>query len=155
MEIERKFLVEGRPWEHAGAGTSIRQGYLSRGPRGVVRVRCSPSEAWLTVKGATVGVSRSEFEYAIPCPDAEAMLALCEGEIVEKTRYTLDHRGACWEIDVFHGRNEGLVVAEIELESESQKFERPDWLGREVSDEARYANSNLSVEPYALWADRD
>jgi CYTH domain-containing protein len=155
LEIERKFRVQGQPWQGAGRGVSLRQGYLARGPRGVVRVRCSDGEAWITIKGKTHGFSRPEFEYAIPRADAEQLLALCEGEIVEKTRYHLEHRGSHWEIDVFHGRNEGLVVAEIELDSESATFARPDWLGREVSGEPRYANSNLSTLPYALWSDGD
>lgn len=151
LEIERKFLVEGMPWRAAGSGVEILQGYLSRGETGVVRVRVSGSSAELTVKGRTHGISRSEFEYAIPVEDGRAMLELCSGEIIHKTRYTLEALGQRWEIDVFQGSNRGLVVAEIELESEAQVFERPDWLGEEVSSDPRYRNSSLSIDPYRRW----
>ena len=151
VEIERKFLVKGRPWVKAGAGVSIRQGYLARGQGAVVRVRVAEHQAWLTVKGPTRGISRSEFEFPIPCSDAERMLELCDGYIVQKTRYRVLHERDLFEVDVFEAENAGLVVAEIELESEGQTFARPPWLGEEVSSEPAYRNSELSRRPYSVW----
>lgn len=153
VEIERKFRVKGRPWEHAGPGVSIRQGYLARGPGAVVRVRVAGSEAWLTVKGPTQGISRLEFEVAIAFADAERMLELCDGYIVEKTRYRVGYEGELFEVDVFEAENAGLVVAELELQSEDQTFARPPWLGAEVSSDSAYRNSELSVRPYSVWDD--
>lgn len=151
-EIERKFLVLGDDWRQAGAGTGFRQGYLSSAPERVVRVRIAGEHAVLTVKGITEGVSRLEFEYPLPLADAEQMLdRLCEKPLIEKTRYRFEHAGMVWEVDEFHGDNAGLVVAEIELQHEGQHFERPPWLGEEVSDDPRYFNSNLANHPYREW----
>jgi adenylate cyclase len=152
QEIERKFLVRRDAWRPAGAGTPFRQGYLSSHADRVVRVRIAGEEAFLTVKGATRGVTRSEFEYAIPVADAAAMLALCERPLIEKDRHVEVHGGKTWEIDVFHGENEGLVVAELELLSEAEPFVKPAWAGDEVSGDSRYANASLVRNPFSRWA---
>ena len=151
-EIERKFLVCGKEWKSRAKGRRIRQGYLSIDPARNVRVRLAGDQAWLTIKGVTTGVSRAEYEYAIPADDAHALLAtLCLQPLIDKTRYTLSEGQQCWEIDEFHGANDGLVIAEIELEHENQDFARPDWLGTEVSDDPRYYNANLLRHPFKDW----
>ena len=153
MEIERKFLVIGEPWRQLAGGVAIRQGYLSQGSETTVRVRVTPGETVLTVKGPTRGISRVEFEYPIPAGEGEALLQLCHREIVEKTRYRWLEAEHCFEIDVFSGQNEGLVVAEIELGREDEVFARPSWLGGEVSHDPRYRNSELTLHPYSEWSD--
>lgn len=153
MEIERKFLVVGEPWRDAERTILLRQGYLSTDGPLSVRVRLSADAAWLTLKGPTTNWSREEFEYAIPVADAEAMLAFCDDLVVEKRRHELRVGDHVWEIDVFLGRNAGLVVAEIELAREDESFQRPDWLGVEVSHDPRYRNSALAERPYSSWVD--
>ncbi|MEP6505223.1 MAG: CYTH domain-containing protein [Betaproteobacteria bacterium] len=150
IEIERKFLVVGDDWRQAPA-VPYAQGYLNRDKQRTVRVRIVRDQAWLTVKGASVGATRAEFEYAIPVADAEQLLALCDGPLVRKTRRVVVHAGATWEIDEFEGDNAGLVVAEIELASEDAAFEAPPWLGAEVTHDPRYFNSNLASAPYSTW----
>jgi adenylate cyclase len=150
VEIERKFLVRGDGWRK-GAGVRIRQGYLNRDKERTVRVRIAGDKAFLTVKGVSTGSSRREYEYAIPVADAEELLKICDGAILEKIRRTLDWKGLVWEVDEFLGANEGLIVAEVELETEDQPFERPEWLGAEVTGDPRYFNSNLCAHPYASW----
>lgn len=152
MEIERKFRVRGMPWRQASEAQALSQGYLARDGQTVVRVRLSATSAWLTVKGPTRGIAREEFEYPIPRSDGEALLALCGDRVVEKTRYILWEEGARFEIDVFSGRNAGLVVAELELQDPEQDFPRPPWLGEEVSLDPRYRNSELCVHPYSEWS---
>ena len=149
-EIERKFLVQGTAWRQ-GAGKRISQGYLSRDKERTVRVRVAGDEAFLTIKGITRGASRAEFEYPIPLADAEQLLKLSDGPIVEKSRYVIDHEGSTWEVDEFRGDNAGLVVAEIELDSEDEPFSRPPWLGSEVTEDSRYYNASLASHPYAKW----
>lgn len=151
VEIERKFLVRGRGWKARAEGVLLRQGFLAADPQRTVRVRIAGDRAFLTVKGAQQGMSRPEFEYQIPLPDAEQMLELCRPLLIEKKRYSVPFQGMTWEVDEFYGRNAGLVVAEIELESESQLFSRPDWLGEEVTQDSRYLNANLVRHPYAEW----
>ena len=152
IEIERKFLVTGDGWrQQASAQTRFSQGYLSRDPARTVRVRVAGSAAFLTIKGATRGATRAEFEYEVPLADAQALLAMCDGPVVEKIRHLCPHEGMTWEVDEFLGANAGLVVAEIELESEGQPFARPAWLGDEVTGDARYVNANLAVSPFATW----
>ncbi len=151
-EIERKFLVTGDAWRSA-PGQRLRQGYLNREPQRTVRMRVAGGDAFLTVKGQSVGATRAEFEYPIPLADAEQLLALCDGPLVDKVRHVVEFAGARWEVDAFLGDNLGLVVAEIELEAEDQPFERPPWLGREVTDDVRYFNSALAARPYTTWAD--
>ncbi len=151
-EIERKFLVTGEGWRVGAMAVSCRQGYLAVGPPVAVRVRIMGGEATLNVKRATLDVVRSEFEYRIPLKDAEDMLnGLCEGYVIEKVRHRVAFGGKTWEVDVFGGANAGLVVAEIELDRADERFERPPWLGPEVSGDARYLNTSLSRRPYRLW----
>lgn len=152
IEIERKFLVVGQPWVEARAvGVRIQQGYLSREPQRTVRIRRTGEGAWITIKGKNVGASRPEFEYAIPLADAEPLLALCEPPVIEKTRYRLPHAAHVWEVDVFAGANAGLVVAEVEMESEDEAVELPSWVGAEVTSDRRYSNSSLASHPYRDW----
>jgi CYTH domain-containing protein len=151
-EIERKFLVTDDTWRRQATSTSFRQGYLSTVKERTVRVRAAGDEGTLTIKGITVGASRTEFEYPIPVADANAMLdELCEQPIIEKTRHVVDVDGTTWEIDEFAGVNEGLVVAEVELDSPDEQFTSPDWLGDEVTDDPRYFNANLIAHPYSKW----
>jgi len=152
IEIERKFLVASEGWRREpGRVTRFSQGYLSRDPARTVRVRIAGDEAFLTIKGATTGATRAEFEYAIPVAEAQQLLALSDGPAVEKLRHLRVVDGLTWEVDEFLGANAGLVVAEIELAREDQPFTRPDWLGAEVTGDARYVNANLAVKPYAHW----
>lgn len=151
-EIERKFLVNMAGWRPAASGTPYRQGYLSSVNERIVRVRVAGDRGFLTIKGLTTGVSRLEFEYPIPLADAMAMLdQLCERPLIEKTRYREVFAGRIWEIDVFHGDNDGLVVAEIEIATPDDKVELPPWAGAEVSHDPRYFNNNLAVNPYRNW----
>ncbi|MEX2016527.1 MAG: CYTH domain-containing protein [Candidatus Hydrogenedentales bacterium] len=151
-EIERKFLVTGGGWREGARCAPCRQGYLCAGQKASVRVRVMGEEAWLTIKEAAQGASRAEFEYAIPVADAHQMLdTLCEGRIIEKTRYWVEHEGKEWEVDVFGGENAPLVIAEIELDDAAEAFVRPPWLGEEVTRDKRYYNASLSRRPYASW----
>jgi adenylate cyclase len=151
LEIERKFLVRNDGWRTV-EGTPFRQGYLSSNMNRVVRVRTMGERAVLTVKGLNTGAVRREFEYDIPLDDANAILDdLCERPLIEKTRYLIEFAGHTWEIDEFFGDNAGLVVAELELQAEYEYFEKPDWLGEEVTDDPRYFNSNLVLRPYTTW----
>ena len=153
LEIERKFLVLDESWRNeADEGIRMRQGYLSRNAKNSVRVRIEGDKANLNIKSATPACVRREYEYRIPVAEAEEMLAqLCIDEIVEKTRYHVRVGEFVFEIDVFSGANRGLVVAEIELDDLNQDFPRPAWLGREVSDEIRYYNSQLAHYPFQDW----
>jgi len=157
-EIERKFLVRSDDWKAtADAGTRYRQGYLTGMPgesglRSSVRVRVAGDRAELNIKSAELGIRRLEYQYGIPLSDAEEMLdRLCIGHAVEKIRHHVTVGAHVWEIDVFSGENDGLVIAEIELEREDEPFERPDWLGEEVSDDPRYYNVYLAAHPYRTW----
>ena len=151
-EIERKFLLASDSWREGARGQRYRQGYLSTDKERVVRVRTIDETAFLTIKGITRGISRLEFEYAIPLDDAETMLeVLCHAPIIDKTRYRIRHGHHVFEVDEFHGNNAGLIVAEVELDSEDEAFERPNWLGEEVTDDPRYANANLIEHPYSSW----
>ena len=150
IEIERKFLVTSNDWR-INEPVQIRQGYLNRDPDRTVRVRTAGNQAWITVKGRTTGSVRSEFEYPIPLNDADALLLLCERPLLEKRRYHFEHDGRTWEVDEFLGENEGLVVAEIELDTPDAEFSMPLWIGVEVTHDSRYFNSNLSVNPFTTW----
>ncbi len=154
VEIERKFLLSSRAWR-AAAGCPVHfvQGYCPTGGGMTVRVRLiGEDKAVLTIKGRAVDHVRSEFEYPIPVADARAMLQeFCTSNLVEKYRYLVPWAGATWEVDEYLGRNEGLFTAEIELETPDQLFERPPWLGEEVSGDPRYSNGSLSRRPYCLW----
>jgi adenylate cyclase len=152
LEIERKYLVTDDAWRALAAGVPCRQGYLSSAPERSVRVRIEGDKGTLTVKGASDGVTRAEFEYAIPAEDAAAMLdGLCEKPLIEKTRYRIPFGAHTWEVDEFHGENSGLVVAEVELKSADEKPALPAWVGREVSSDARYFNVNLVKRPFTTW----
>ena len=151
-EIERKFLVIGEAWRALAAGTAYRQGYLSTVKERTVRVRTIDASGFLTIKGISVGATRVEYEYEIPAADANEMLDdLCEKPIIEKNRYKIPFAGMTWEVDEFFGVNDGLIVAEIELTDEAQAFEKPDWIGDEVTGDPRYFNSNLIAKPFTTW----
>ncbi len=135
----------------AAPGIAYRQGYLNRDKTCTVRVRIAGDAVFLTIKGVSVGAMRPKFEYAIPVADAQALFALCDGPLIEKARHVLVHRGTTWEVDDFAVDNAGLVVAVMELQSEAQSFDKPDWLGAEVTQDARYFNSNLASHPFARW----
>jgi adenylate cyclase len=152
-EIERKFLVQHGIWRPAGEGTRIRQGYLSSAKQRIVRVRAAGSHAFLTIKGPTEdSTTRLEFEYPIPPDDAAVLLGrLCEPRLLEKTRYVEKVGSHLWEIDVFEGDNDGLILAEIELDDPGEPFERPAWIGKEVTDDPRYLNVNLAHDPFSRW----
>lgn len=152
VEIERKFLVRDLRWKSLAPGVLLRQGYLSSDPDRVVRVRIEGDLALLTIKGRNVGAARGEWEYPIPLFDAQTFLdALCERPIIEKIRYRIPWHGLVWEVDEFLGENAGLVVAEVELHTVDQVFDRPDWVGEEVTHDARYFNANLLRHPYRKW----
>ena len=151
-EIERKFLLTGNEWQELAKGTAYRQGYLNSQKERTVRVRTIDDTGFLTIKGISVGATRMEYEYEIPVEDANVLLyELCEKPIIEKNRYKIEFAGFIWEVDEFFGENEGLIVAEIELESEDQQFDKPEWVGDEVSGDPRYFNSNLIKNPYSSW----
>ena len=152
IEIERKFLLTSTSWKQLAPGTSYRQGYLNSTKERTVRVRTIDDKGFLTIKGLSVGATRVEYEYEIPVADAERLLDdLCEKPLIEKNRYKITHAGFVWEVDEFFGENMGLIVAEIELESEDQSFEKPEWVGEEVTGDPRYFNSSLIKEPYTQW----
>ncbi|WP_334186773.1 CYTH domain-containing protein [Noviherbaspirillum sp.] len=152
VEIERKFLVRDARWKAMGQGMLIRQGYLSSHGDRIVRVRILDKEAVLTIKGRSKGATRGEWEYPIPLADAEVFLdTLCEKPLIEKYRYRIPHDGMTWEVDEFLGENAGLVVAEIELDAEDQAFSIPDWIGDDVTHDARYVNANLLRHPFSKW----
>jgi len=153
VEIERKFLLKNDSWrDYFTKKIELRQGYLSTAKDCTVRVRVADTEAWLTIKGRVRNISSSEFEYLIPKADAENMLLeFAADNIIEKIRYFIDHEGSEWVVDEFFGRNRGLILAEIELSSEDVICEIPPWIGKEVSEDHRYKNSNLSKIPYLSW----
>lgn len=151
VEIERKFLVDTKKWQPSEIGIEIKQGYLSTDPERTVRVRLAGNRSFLTIKGKTVGITRTELEYEIPVKEAEVLFKLCIYHPVEKIRYLEQVGGLIWEIDVFEGQNKGLVIAEVELESEKQKFLTPEWIKNEVSGDLRFYNSSLSKKPFSIW----
>ena len=152
QEIERKFLVKNDNWRGQAHGKRYRQGYLSTVKERTVRVRTAGDKGYITVKGITVGASRSEYEYEIPLNDANEMLdRLCERPLIEKTRYRIPQGNVVWEIDEFEGDNVGLTVAEVELKDEHQTVIYPDWLGTEVTGDPKYFNANLVAKPYTKW----
>ena len=151
-EIERKFLVRDDSFRSLAQGTRYRQGYLNSVKERVVRVRTIDDKGFLTIKGITTGATRAEYEYEIPLKEAEAMLdELCEQPLIEKNRYKIAHKGFVWEVDEFFGENQGLIFAEVELESEDQQFDKPDWITDEVTGDPKYFNSNLIQNPYKNW----
>lgn len=152
LEIERKFLLLTDDWKNiADQGTVIKQGYLNTHPDRTVRIRIKGNKGIITVKGRNVGATRSEYEYEIPLADAQEMMLLCEPPIIEKVRYLVVVGQHTWEIDVFEGVNDGLVVAEMELGAEDEDFAMPDWVGEEVTFDVGYYNSNLIQHPFQEW----
>lgn len=152
-EIERKFLVTDDTWRNqVASSTRIMQGYLTDGGTAVVRTRVRGDRGYLTIKGMTTGITRAEYEYEIPAADAREMLrTLAQGPVIDKVRHLIPVGSHTWELDVFAGANEGLVMAEIELGSADEPFELPGWAGADVSDDARYFNVNLAQHPYQEW----
>jgi len=152
QEIERKFLVTATTYRDLAKGTHYKQGYLNSQKERVVRVRTIDETGFMTVKGITKGATRLEYEYEIPAKDADELLEqLCEQPIIDKHRYKVPMGDFVWEIDEFHGENDGLTVAEVELLSEDQEFPKPDWIGEEVTGDPRYYNSNLIANPFKKW----
>jgi adenylate cyclase len=152
LEIERKFLVAGDAWRNV-EGVVFRQGFLNTHKERTVRVRVGDNRAKLTVKGINRGAVRTEYEYDIPVADARELLLLCEQPIIEKIRRRIPHEGLVWEVDEFLGENEGLIVAEVELDREDQPFAKPAWAGAEVTHDPRYYNANLIRHPFSKWKD--
>jgi adenylate cyclase len=152
VEIERKFLVNTTLLPELTDGHTIKQGYIQTVGLNTVRVRVSDDKAFLTLKSSGTGTTRLEFEYSVPLEDAEQMLEnLCKKPFIDKKRYLIEHEGHTWELDIFEGENKGLIVAEVELESEDEAFALPKWVKEEVTTDKRYANSNLIQNPYINW----
>ena len=155
-EIERKYLMASGDWRGLAEGTDYRQGYLSTVKERTVRVRTIADRGFLTVKGISTGASRREYEYEIPAGEAHEMLdELCERPLIEKRRFEITHGGLIWEIDEFSGDNAGLIIAEVELESEDQLIDIPSWIGDEVTGDPRYFNSSLVANPFSTWNEPD
>jgi adenylate cyclase len=152
-EIERKFLVDLEKWGKVikPAGKLYNQGYILSEERRTVRIRVTNDAAYITLKGASTGISRSEYEYTIPVNEGNEILDNFATSLIKKTRYEIEYAGHTWEVDVFTGDNTGLIVAEIELRHEDEQFEKPDWAGPEVSHDNRYTNASLSISPYKNW----
>ena len=152
VEIERKFLLVGDGWRKLGEPVLLRQGYLSSNPDRTVRVRIEGATGTLTIKGRSVGATRSEWEYEIPLDEAGELLdRLCEQPVIEKHRRRIAFGAHIWEVDEFLGANQGLIVAEVELEFEEQQFDKPEWVGEEVTHDRRYFNSSLIRQPFSAW----
>lgn len=153
-EIERKFLVKSEAFKKEAFNSyHIKQGFLNSNPERTVRIRLKKETGFLTVKGKSSGsgLSRFEWEKEISKPEAEALLQLCEKDIIDKTRYEVNVGNHIFEVDEFYGENQGLIIAEVELNSETETFEKPDWLGDEVTGDVKYYNSNLSKVPFRDW----
>ncbi|WP_443938610.1 CYTH domain-containing protein [Pedobacter sp. MW01-1-1] len=153
-EIERKFLIDQEKWSliDKPEGEHFHQGYVVLDPEKTIRVRLTPSSAFLTIKGISIGATRSEFEYEIPQADAKELLENFAVSQLEKIRYTLTENGKTWEVDEFLGGNLGLFIAEIELSEEDEHFEKPEWLGTEVTGEEKYYNAMLTIQPFLSWS---
>lgn len=153
QEIERKFLIHHDKWEQIEkpAGKTLKQGYILTDPHKTIRVRTTDNKAWLTIKGISTGATRLEYEYEIPLSEAIELLDNFSDTALEKVRYEIIYAGKTWEIDVFSGDNLGLVVAEIELESEDEYFDLPTWVSTEITSDQRYYNSNLTKHPFKDW----
>ena len=152
IEIERKFLVKNIPSNEIQYAHQIRQGYIAKNKDRVIRIRQKENDYLITIKGNKIGISRFEFEYPIPRDDGEILLEnFCQDEVIEKTRHYVENKGHTWELDVFHGNNEGLIVAEIELMSEDQAFHIPSWIDCEVTNQEKYYNMNLLKKPFKEW----
>ncbi|MDN3586915.1 CYTH domain-containing protein [Pedobacter aquatilis] len=152
-EIERKFLIDLTAWTklEKPAGKHLRQGYILTEPNKTIRIRISNDKAWLTIKGISTGATRLEYEYEIPLEEAKELLDNFSEAELEKTRYEITYKNKLWEVDVFAGDNNGLIVAEIELRTEDEVFEIPNWVAEEVTHEQKYFNSNLTRYPFKDW----
>jgi adenylate cyclase len=151
-EIERKFLVNGYDFKHGIEPVHIRQGFISTHKEHVIRIRTCGQKAFITLKSSGSGITRKEYEYEIPYRDAAKLFeTFCLKPLIEKNRYPITYKGAKWDVDEFLGVNQGLVLAEIELDSENESFEKPPWLGEEVTGDPRYYNARLAVKPYTSW----
>lgn len=152
-EIEHKYLVNTELWLQVVPDKSveIKQGYLLTEPNKTIRVRTKGQIGFITIKGKTIGASRPEFEYEIPLADANQLIANFCSNVIEKTRHYVFYKNNTWEVDVFDGLNQGLIVAEIELNSEEELYQKPDWVTKNVTDDTKYANSNLSIKPFSTW----
>lgn len=153
QEIERKYLIHSDKWKQMDkpAGQNYRQGYLLTDPLKTIRVRLTDTTAYLTIKGISVGATRAEYEYEIPKHDATELLDKFAISELSKIRYKIDYQGKVWEVDEFLGDNAGLIVAEIELKSEDEPYDIPDWIDRDVTGEDKYYNSNLTLYPFKNW----
>lgn len=151
FEIERKFLVKRDKLIFKDNGVFMSQAYLTEDPARTVRIRIAGEKAFLTIKGPSNGISRKEFEYSVPVSEAKEIMQLSIFPPVEKTRYKITHREILWELDIFHGKNEGLILAEVELQSEDQEIALPEWIDKEVSGDPRYFNSYLAKFPFQSW----
>lgn len=151
QEIERKYLVKGDDWRKEGGAQFMAQAYLSVSPERTVRIRIKGEKAWITIKGRTTGITRPEYEYSIPVDDARELMKMAEHPPVEKYRNEIWHEGVLWEVDEFVGENSGLVIAEVELDSEDQQLQLPSWIGEEVTHDSRYYNVSLAQKPFSLW----
>lgn len=154
VEIERKYLVTGEEWRSLAQGVGYRQGYITATPEKTVRIRVAGDRAYITIKGKTQGIARAEYEYAIPRTDAEILLdTLCDRPFIEKVRYRIEYGDLIWEVDEFLGENQGLIMAEVELPDEHHAIDLPPWVGKDVSGDVRYYNSNLAKQPYRWWSE--
>ncbi|MDO4727206.1 MAG: CYTH domain-containing protein [Porphyromonadaceae bacterium] len=152
IEIERKYLVKNLDFVKYGVPHRIKQGYISVEDGRVVRIRIKDQKGYITLKSASQGFACHEFEYEIPVSDAQLMLdKMCHKPIIDKTRFDLLHKGKKWEIDVFNGENEGLIIAEIELQSKDEEFKIPPFIDREVTDDHRYYNAYIAEHPFCTW----
>ncbi|MDL2268347.1 CYTH domain-containing protein [Desulfovibrio sp. OttesenSCG-928-G15] len=151
-EIERKFLPSSDDWRGLVEGERLEQGYLAANADCAIRVRIAGKAARLGIKGKTSGATRSEFEYAVPLDDARAMLdELAKKPLIDKTRYKIPFAGKIWEVDEFHGENQGLVIIEVELQDEGEAVQKPHWVGQEVTGNAAYYNASLVSKPFSGW----
>jgi CYTH domain-containing protein len=152
IEIEKKFLLKNDDWRKLAQGKEYRQGYLSSVKERTVRIRTIEDTGYLTIKGVSQGAVRAEYEYVIPVDEARAMLeTLCEKPLIEKKRFKIPYKGLIWEVDEFFGENQSLIMAEAELASETQVFQKPEWIGVEVTHDSRYFNANLVHHPFCKW----
>jgi adenylate cyclase len=153
VEIEHKYLVHIDLWRKATSHASVRitQAYMLTDPNKTIRVRTMGTTAFITIKGKTIGASRAEFEYEIPLGDAQELIAQFCHNCIDKTRHYVNYENKLWEVDEFHGENQGLIVAEIELNTETETYTLPNWVGENVTTDMRYTNAKLSVTPYTAW----
>ena len=153
IETEHKYLINHELWQQIipNKSVQIKQAYLLTDPNKTIRIRTAGNAGFITIKGKTIGASRPEFEYEIPIEEANQLIESFCSELIEKTRYYVVHENKTWEVDVFEGMNTGLIIAEIELVDEHEEYTKPNWVTQNVTDDRRYANSNLSLKPFTTW----